>query len=110
MMSFILNTILDCLTIKIKKVLDKKEKDELFMLILNTNKKAARARSKNKNTELRRIKNRAKKVLACTLHGRTTWTLNEVKQVINLLAILKEDKRGVFYINENITNTLVKKF
>ena len=49
------------------------------MLIPNTDKKLARKKSKSKNTELKKIENRAKQMIAN--FGGTTCTMNEEKQV-----------------------------
>ena len=51
--SFILNMNLTCRQLKLKRNQIKGKKEGLFMLILNTNKKAVRAKSKSKKTELR---------------------------------------------------------
>ena len=78
------------------------------MLLLNTEKNIASEKSKSIKTELRRIKNKAKKMLVTW--RRTIWKINEEKQVKNLLAKLREDERIVLYANQIVTNTLIKKF
>ena len=85
---------------RIKKDPDQDKKDLLFVLIESTDKN--REKSKSRNVELRRIKNRAKQMLSEL--DKKYVMMNGEKQIKNLLSRLKKDKRSVLYVNETTAN------
>ena len=76
------------------------------MLMLNTDKKVAREESKSKNSELKKIEKKKQNKCLQT-QERTTCTMNEEKQVKNLLARFREYEGSVLFANEDDVTSLI---
>ena len=75
------------------------------MLMLNTDKKLAREESKSKKSELNKIKKKQNKCLQT--QERTTCTMNQEKQVKNLLARFREYEGSVLFANKDDVTSLI---